>query len=97
MEFVDASTTQAMGFLGLSGFVGWFVGWVVLNTMKKRVADIERIPSLESRVMALEAQVVQYSKTTEAVIRMEEQIKHLTEQVRVLSDLLMRKVNINNG
>lgn len=90
------SLPEAVSLLSISGFVGWFTGWAVLNSLKKRIADIEKIPSLEARVIALESQVVQYSKTTEAVIRMEEQIKALTEQVRVLSDLLMRKVSNNN-
>lgn len=88
---------QAVSLLGLSGFVGWFAGWAVLNTLKKRMADVEKIPSFEARIIALELQVVQYTKTTEAVVRMEEQIKHLSEQVNRLSDLLMRKVFNEHG
>lgn len=88
---------QAVSFLGLTGFVGWLVGWAVLNTLKKRMADVEKIPSFEARIIALELQVVQYTKTTEAVVRMEQQIIHLSEQVNRLSDLLMRKVFNEHG
>jgi hypothetical protein len=78
--------------LGIVGGGGAVFGWFILSTIKKKVTDVEEIPSLRSRVTTLEQQMLTHNDTKEAVIRMEEQIKNLAEQVRSLSDLLMRKV-----
>lgn len=72
--------------------VGGVTILIVQNYIRRKLADVDKVPTLESRVAHLEIQATQHNDTKEAVIRMEEQIKGLTEQVRQLSDLLMRKV-----
>ena len=66
------------------------------KSVNRRISDIEKIPSLENRVIYLEQQSLSHNDTKDAVIRMEEQIRLLTDQVRRLTDLLMRK-DFNNG
>lgn len=84
--------TTLLSTLGIVGGGGTLVGWLVLSSVKKRIADLEKIPNLEGRVDRLEQQAVSHNDTKDVVIRLEEQIKNLAEQVRSLSDLLLRKV-----
>lgn len=84
--------TSLLSTLGIVGGGGTVFAWFIFNSVKKRIADLDRIPYLENRIIVLEQQALTHNDTKDAVIRMEEQIKNLTEQVRTLSDLLLRKV-----
>ena len=84
--------TTLLSTLGIVGGGGTLVGWLVLSSVKKRIADLEKIPNLEVRVTQLEHQATSHNETKDIVIRLEEQVKNLAENVRSLSDLLMRKV-----
>ncbi len=81
--------------LGGGGGIAGVLGWMFLKDMEKKFSDVGRIPSLESRVAILEQQAIAHNDTKEAVIRLETKVEGLTEQVRNLTDLLMRKVFAN--
>lgn len=72
--------------------VGAIFFWIVRGLVNK----IEKIQPLEQRVVMLEAMLSaeqsKTNKTAEEVIRMTEQIKFLTQEVRRLSDFLTQKL-----
>lgn len=85
MEFDISSFLTAGGTAAGVGALGF---WIV----SKYIRDIQEIPILRNRISNLEIQSTQINETKLAVVRVEEQIKHLAEEVRELKDLLMRKL-----
>ena len=89
--------TTLLSTLGIVGGGGAIVSWVIFTGIKKRLVDLEKIPNLENRVSQLEQQAMSHNETRDIIIRLKEQVKNLSENVKSLSDLLMRKVLNNNG
>lgn len=86
------SLTTLLSTLGIVGGGGSVLAMLILSAVRKRVSDLEKIPNLEMRVIQLEQQAITHNETRDVMVRLEENVKNLAEQVRNLSDLLMRKV-----
>jgi len=67
------------------------VGGIFFYFLRAALSDIKKISPLENRVLHLEGRQINHDKTSEEVIRMSEQIKYLTQEVRHLADMLSRK------
>ncbi len=76
----------AVGLLGTAGVGSIFV-WMVQGLVRK----IEKIVPLEQRIVVLEVDAIKHNKTAEEVIRLQEQVRFLTDMVRRIEEKL------NNG
>jgi hypothetical protein len=90
---MDANEFMGVLAIAIGGPAG--VGAIFFWLVRGLVNKIEKIQPLEQRVVMLEALLSaeqgKTNKTAEEVIRMTEQIKFLTQEVRRLSDFLTQK------
>lgn len=71
------------------------VGGIFFYFLRAALSDIKKISPLELRVGQLEVRQTTHDKTSEEVIRISEQIKYLTQEVRHLADILSQKGHRN--
>ena len=72
------------------------IGLFTRNMLSRKLNDIEKIPNLEGRIRLLEEKQPGHDQMNIEVIRMSEQIKGLTNEVRRLGDLFLRRMTAHN-
>jgi hypothetical protein len=101
---MDANELLGVLAIAIGGPAG--VGAIFFWLVRGLVNKIDKIQPLEQRVVSLEGMVtaseIKNNKTAEEVIRMSEQIKYLTQEVRRLTDFITARMlgvenNNNNG
>ncbi len=69
------------------------IGGLFLLWVRSTLYEVKKISPIESRVALLETKQEANNKTAEEVIRMSEQIKYMTQELRHLSELVERRMN----
>lgn len=72
--------------IGIGGPVG--VGSIFLWLVRGLVSKIEKIQPLEQRVALLEVEQIKHNKNGDELIRLQEHVKFLSQQVQRLIDKL---------
>ncbi len=89
---MEGTYVELIGTLLTVGIGGSIFAWWITEAVKKRLTDLEKVPNLEMRVVQLEMMNGQHNDTKDAMIRLEEKVAYLADQVKLLTDLLMRKI-----